>query len=56
MLFKIVYYDRKLLLISMRKHVIMKVEMDKRDGDIGQISQWIPFCLYGYVNVKATST
>ena len=35
------------VLTSVKQFGIIHKEKDKRDGDIGQISQWFPFCLYG---------
>ena len=45
-----------LVLTSVKQFGIMHIEKDKRDGDIGQISQWFPFCLYVLQCVKTTST
>lgn len=35
------------VLTSVKQFGIIHKEKDKRDGDIGQISQWFPFYLYG---------
>ena len=37
----------KNVLTSVKSFDIIHIENDKRDGDIGQISQWFPFCLHG---------
>ena len=41
-----------LVLTSVKQFGIIHIEKDKRDGDIGQISQWFPFCLYGYIKCR----
>ena len=37
----------KKVLTSVKQFGIIHIENDKRDGDIGQISQWFPFCSNG---------
>ncbi len=40
---KMYCFSSLLVLTSVKQFGIIHIEKDKRDGDIGQISQWFPF-------------